>query len=576
MVLGAGLALLAWLIAALFQLGSAYWATASGSRQVELASAAIANLDTQAVGDHLGRASDQFESASRRARGLTLAPLRALPVLGRQVHSFADLSSTAGAVATAGTDAVQTLGAIRSSGWESGEARVSMLEQLAAAAVRANRSLEDIDLGHSLSVIAPLARRWRELETAVAQARQDLLTGATLLQGLADVLDGPRRYLVLAANNAEMRAGTGMFLSAGVLTFESGSLSLGPMRPTGDLTLPGPGVAVGGDLEDRWGWLAPGREWRNLATSSRFDAVAPVAARMWAAATGEPVDGVIAVDVELLRAALEVIGPLDTGTTQVSAEGIVDRLLHDQYLDLQSSASPDQVDRREELGRIASSVVEAMDSARYPPERLALSLATAAQGRHLLAWSSIPADQQTWVAGNVTGELSPDSLAVALLNQGGNKLDQYLSVSADLALQPSSAGTKVDLRLQLLNQTPRGAPGYIAGPHPDTDLQRGEYSGILAVSLPGHARDIQLVGAGDLVTQGPDGPTTVLASRLTLPRGSETSVEVSFFLPAGQDSLTIIPSARIPPVRWRLGDRAWLDNQTIRVAVDSGEVRQSP
>src|SRR5439155_10126956 len=93
---------------------------------------------------------------------------------------------------------------------------------------------------------------------------------------LADLLRGPRHYLLLAANNAEMRAGSGTFLSAGSLDFTDGQIHLGEMTPTAELP-PADGVPITGDSNALWGWTQPTREWRNLGMSPRFDQTAALA-----------------------------------------------------------------------------------------------------------------------------------------------------------------------------------------------------------------------------------------------------------------------------------------------------------
>ena len=126
----------------------------------------------------------------------------------------------------------------------------------------------------------------------------------------AQLLQGPRNYLLLAANNSEMRVGSGAFLSVGVLSTADGSLHLGPVRSIIDFNLPDDRVPLTGDLADRWGWLEPNREWRNLASSPRFDANAELATQMWKASTGQDVDGVMAIDIDALRAMLAATGPV--------------------------------------------------------------------------------------------------------------------------------------------------------------------------------------------------------------------------------------------------------------------------
>src|SRR5207249_1363112 len=120
----------------------------------------------------------------------------------------------------------------------------------------------------------------------------------------------PHRYLLLVANNGEMRAGSGMFLVAAPLQTDRGKVTLGPVHQTADIAVDSDEVPLTGDLADRWGWLHPNREWRNLGASPRFDVTAPLAAKMWKAKTGEDVDGVLALDVESLRKVLAVTGPI--------------------------------------------------------------------------------------------------------------------------------------------------------------------------------------------------------------------------------------------------------------------------
>src|SRR5439155_12845771 len=128
---------------------------------------------------------------------------------------------------------------------------------------------------------------------------------------VAGLLGGPHRYLVFAANNSEMRAGSGMFLSVGVMTTSNGTIELSDMEPTGDLPVPPGKVPISGDLAARWGWIKPTEDFRNLMVSPRFDLMAPLAAQMWQAVGRPPVDGVLALDPIMLRAMLAATGPVD-------------------------------------------------------------------------------------------------------------------------------------------------------------------------------------------------------------------------------------------------------------------------
>ncbi len=209
---------------------------------------------------------------------------------------------------------------------------------------------------------------------------------------------------------------------------------------------------------------------------------------------------------------------------------------------------------------MAAAVVAAVENGDYSPGRLARGVAKAGRGRHLLAWSSEPRDQRTWETIGVAGSLRPTSLAVSILNRGGNKLDPFLEVEATLELHEVSDGTEATVRLKLGNHTPTGESPYVAGPHPDTGVSEGDYLGIVAVNLPGPATDIAVEGAAAPLSTGPDGPTQVVAVPLLLPRGSETTTAVRFRLPASQRSIEVVPSARVPAIRWQAGRDRWTDD----------------
>lgn len=549
-----------WALYCAAQLALAYGDARRGTEAALSARASIGSdgFDGNQAEVRLEQARRSFDLAHRRSSSPVLAPLRVVPVLGRQLRSFADLTDAASGVAGVASTGAGAVGDVLGGARPTGAERVAVLRVLADRAASADIALGQVRLGARGGLVEPLRRRWAALERQLASTRAGLRTAAEGLDGVAGVLEGPRRYLLLVANNAEMRAGSGMFLSIGTIDTEGGSVKVGPLRPSGELTLPGAGVSVDGDLAARWGWLQPGREWRNLATTPRFDVTAPLAARMWQSLTGEQVDGVLALDVPLLAAILGATGPVAVGDGVVSQAGVADRLLRDQYrgLDFGDAQAP----RREELGAMAAAVVAALEEGDYSPGRLAAAVGGASSGRHLLAWSSDPGDQRTWERTGVAGSLGPTSLAVSLLNRGGNKLDPFLDVEAGLELRQAPDGTDVTVRLKVANDTPVGEPPYVAGPHPQSGVGEGDYLGIVALNLPEAATGISLGGAPAPITSGADGPSQVVAAPLLLTRGQETTVTVQFRLPPSETSIEVVPSARVPPVLWEAGRQRWRDD----------------
>ncbi|MDQ4097343.1 MAG: DUF4012 domain-containing protein [Actinomycetota bacterium] len=553
-----------WVVTSVCLLGAAYRSANKGAREIAEARRSLGDsgLDTDTAAAHLDRAQRAFVAAAGHARSPVLAPTRVVPVIGRHVSSFGDLAHAAGQLTSVGAATVDNVQAALADAPTSGPERISVVRELAGIASRADSALRRISVRPHRHLVASLDKRWTELDNALTETRSSLHAARQVLDGVAGLLQGPRRYLVLAANNAEMRAGSGMFLSAATLDVANGSLTLGPMRPTGELTVPGTGVEIEGDLASRWGWLEPGREWRNLGTTPRFEVSAAVAARMWERLTGEHVHGVLALDVELLRAVLVAVGPVTVDDQIVTAETVVPRVLHDQYagFDFHDAQGP----RREQLGRIAAEALAAVQGRAYSLASLAQRVAAASRGRHFLAWSAEAEEQRIWHTAGLDGSMTSTSVALNVLNRGGNKLDQFLGVTATLDVNATQETTDVALHVRVRNQTPPGEPPYIAGPHPDSGVGEGDYVGILALNVPGRAFDVGVQGADNLVAAGSDGPTQVVGAPLLLRRGEEVSVVVRFRLPARDRAVTVVPSGRIPPVAWKAGPRQW-DDTTTRV-----------
>jgi hypothetical protein len=432
---------------------------------------------------------------------------------------------------------------------ETGPQRVALVRRLGALAGDTERALRGLDLGPDRGLVGRLAHARVRFDGELRRARNGLTRAEAASAAMAALLDGPRRTLVLAANNAEMRAGSGMFLSAGVLETVNGRLKLSAFHPTGDRTLPPDAVPLTGDMAARWGWLHPNQEWRNLGASPRFDTTAPLAAAMWSAATGEaPVDSVIAVDPPALAAVLHAVGPVTVDTTRLTGNTVVDFLMHDQYL--RFAGTPDQAARRDVLGAVAGLVLGALDGRSWDVGEMASGITDAAAGRHLLAWSRQPSEQRQWERAGVAGAVASDSLLVAVLNRGGNKLDRFLQVSAALEMTSADGASDGVLRLRLHNTTPAGEPVYVAGPNPFAPTTAGEYLGLVTVTLPGATTSAVIDGHEHLAVAGRDGPTQVVGTEVRIAPGATVELVVRFGLAGAARSLWVEPSARVPAGLW--------------------------
>jgi hypothetical protein len=521
--------------------------------------------------DRLEAARGEFDEAATASDSLLLKPFLVLPYVGRQVRSVERLTGSAARVVGVGVEAMAESTAKLDRPTTTGPDRVSLIRQLGGVAARARSQLRDVDLGPDQALLPPLDDARKEFGEELGRIRGSMIDLDDASTGIATMAEGPSKYLVLAANNAEMRAGSGMLLSAGVMTMADGQFDLGPMTDTSRLLLPPGAVEMkAGDFQDRWGWTDPAQEWRNLAMSPSFPASAELAARMWEARTGEKVDGVFAIDPFGLRALMEESGPVTVDGKLVTTENVVRETLLQQYLDYepegQGPGQPVSQARRERLSDIARAVIDQLDQKGWDVANLVEDLRDAARGRHVLAWSSIPEQERAWRGAGVSGALQEDSLLLALQNRAGNKLDQYVPVIATIAHRPGRGGTEVTVRINVRNDTPaQGLNSYVQGPF-SPEFLPAEYRGILAVNVPGVAGDVRLTGAGKRVAAGPDGPTRVVAAEVRLLRGEQRQYVLRFTLPEGFDRLTVEPSARYPAVGWTDGARTWVDDNSREIS----------
>ncbi len=559
-----GVVVVAWVGVAVVQLVLGATAAHRGLRAVQAAKSELSASDVVAARPEadLALAQRQFTSASGHLDSLFLRPAEILPVLGRQLRSAQDLSSSAAQVAQIGTGSIGSLQQVLDEQHVGGADRVATLERLADLAGHTDTELGRVDLGPSMALIGPVRSGHDQFARELAQARSELTHASASASALAAILRGPQHYLVLMGNNSEMRAGSGMFLQAAEATTAAGELHLGPTMPTGGLQVPPGAVPISGDLQARWGWLSPSVDWRNLGLTPQFDVNGPLAARMWQNRTGQVVDGVLAVDVDAIRAVLSVTGPvtLDDGTV-VSAGNVRRFALHDQYAGLSDNAQVlQQTARRDRLGSLAHAALSALQTRSLDLRSLANALSGEAAGRHVLVWSSDAAVEADWRAAGVAGTLPVDAVMPAVLNTGGNKLDPYLSVSAALRLHPDGSSTDATVTVDLVNRTPPGQSQYIAGPYPGLSTTYGEYLGLVAVNLPGTATGVHVVSGPAPKVKGGEGPTWVVAVPVDLRPGHSARVVLGFRLPGAHGSLTVLPTARIPAVSWSTSSRHFTDS----------------
>jgi hypothetical protein len=501
---------------------------------------------------HLTRASD-------RARGsIALSLIGRLPVLDDQVGSIRRITDATERLGTSAVTAAQRMDAELARADEPG-GRIALLEVAIEEMDRIDAELAHVDLGRADGLVGPLRRAHDDLAASIRSARAELAHSRHLVEPIRDLLEGPSTFLLLAANNAEMAGGSGLALSAGVLTFENGEMHLGEVVPARTFRLP-ESVSLPGDLPTIYGPTGVGLDLRSTTRSPNLPLMGPVVADLMAAHGLAHLDGVLVVDAVALADVMAISGPVDVAGAPIDAKGVVARVLHDgyRYFDLNG----DQEGRVDQQGRIASAVFESLTTRDVPAVALAIALLGTSEGRHLMLWSADPALQRAWVDLGVAGALPRDGLLIAFQNYSADKMDWYLRPSAtlDVRVLPSGdyrARLTMSVRVPSAAEVTDASP-YILGPDPTA------HGVFLSVHLPEAARDITTTDPGGFATKGVDPPSQVRTFLENVPAGDTLERTVDFTLPRSLSSMTLVPSARLAPVPITIDGSVHVDDATIR------------
>jgi hypothetical protein len=546
-LVGASLGLV-WLVAVAWLLVGARSEMAAGTRDLRSVrrDASISSLVDPSSRDELAAASDHFDAAEAKVDSPVLAPLQVIPMASRHLRAarqVVDASQEGTAVAD---DALGSLVELTERPRSAGPERVATLRDLAGVAAVAREELDAIDPGSPDALIGPLGDAVAELDEQRADAAQAAAQLERTTLAIADVLEGPTPYLLLGANNAEMRNGSGMALSAAELAFDDGRMQLGDVQPTADLVLPEDEVPATGDLAANWPWIDTGRDLRNVGLTADFPQSAALAAQTWAAVPGGgEVGGVILLDVDGIRSLLRVVGPVEVDGVRYAADNVRGELLREQYRRYED----DRPGRRDQLGAVARAIFDRLEAGEYQLEDLATELVDAVSRRHLLVWSADPATAEVFAEAGVDGHLGAQSVSVGLLNRSATKADSWVDVAVDLETAARDDGrTDLTITYEIDNRTPGSGPAYVVGPNVE-GLDAGDHAALAVVNLPAGSTGVEMTGA-EVFLQGGDGPTVVVAGRLTVERGATATVVVRALIPAGVERLAIEPSARIEPTSW--------------------------
>jgi hypothetical protein len=539
-------------------------------RELDAGQEALAGLDLHTVDQRGGirnvanQAADHLDRAAKLAHDSPwLSVLAPVPIVGDQVHGMRDLTNAAAKVGGLARGAANDIQSALDATHDPAS-RLTLIDAVTTQLVRMQAQLPGIDPGARGWLLPPLQGARSQFVRRLAKAERQVDDGITLTRTLHGFLAGPRRYLVLGGNNAEMR-GSGITTSAGVAVVQDGKIEVNNFRASAPLYLLDPLTApVPADLGQLYGWMNIGKEWRTVNTSPNFPSIGPIFASMSEQSPLGPVDGTIFVDVVTLQSMVNVIGPVTVDGVEYTADNLAEQLLHGNYVKFPTKE--DRFARYDAQGGVATAIFQAMNDRKFSLTKLAAVLSDAAKGRHLQAWSRDPAEEKLWEQLGADGGLDGHQLGVLVTNVSANKLDWYIDPTIDIRSESLSGGnTRVHLKLTITNPTraPSDTSPYIEGGSPPY-VGPGDHRAYVLFYLPTNAVDIGNADPG-FTTDGNDGLATVGGMFALVSQGTTKTIAVDFTVPDADAIVQLLPSSRLRPERYTINGVTVTDAIPIKV-----------
>lgn len=482
-LLAAALLLGGWLAFRVYRAGTALrdlQATADGAR------AEAGALDLPALEARLPGAQDAAARAADAVDDPVWRLAEHLPLVGDDLRAVAVVATAADRLARdAAPDLLTALGTVVGPGEEparsvpAGWVDLAPVVDAAPAAARAASVVDglraDLATLDPDRLVGPVAGPVAQLQGALDGASSSLSALGEVAAVLPDLLgaDGPRTYLLLSLNPAELRAQGGIVGAVAVLQVADGAVGLVGQRSTVDLPeLAVPALPLS-DAEAALYGDRPGRWVQDSVLVPDFPRAAALAAAFWQQSTGQAVDGVLATDPVVVADLLSATGrTVQADGAELGGDTLLRALLRDAYLAYGDPRSGDAF-----YAQVATAAFGVLRDAAAEPAAARVAgqaLLDAVDERRVSLWSADPAEQAV-LAGTPLGGafLSGDAVTptgrvggavgVFLDDATAGKLDFDLAATVTVTMQGCGTAdptARVDLRLDY--RPPADVAGYPA------------------------------------------------------------------------------------------------------------------
>jgi len=436
-----------------------------------------------AGGDTLSADLDELQNRAASAASLTSDPVWRMtewvPFVGNNLTAFREAASMIDQLATdalppleelAGTFNIDSLSPVDGAfDLNAFIAAQPMISEALTALETADERAVTIDTENTIPQIGIAVDQVVELVGSARIAVQDVDTAVTLLPSMLGA-DGPREYLLMSLNNAELRATGGIAGALAVVKAEDGRISLGELTNATALgEFDSPVLELTESEKTLYGDLI-GTYMQDVNYTPDFARSGELARSMWLERTGEDLDGVIAIDPVALSYILRATGAIDVGSgITLTSDNATDVLLSGVYATFVNPADQDRFFANA-MGRIFGALV----GGGADGSTLVDSLSQGVEENRIHLWSSVEAEQleinKTPMAGIVpTSSEGSTAFGVYFNDATGAKMDYYLSSAIGIAsaVCRNDGRPNFEVKIKLESRAPADAaislPQYVTG-----------------------------------------------------------------------------------------------------------------
>lgn len=491
---------------------------------------------TDEAAELFGRARSEFDSAASTTGAWWTAPAALVPVISQNLDAV-DAAANAGALLSGTAARITEEVSYDRLRREGGGVDLAVLAEFRAPVVRAAAELRraefDLRALDSPWLLGPLADRLEVFRGKVADVLDETEIAELAVQHAPGILGsgGPRRYLVLLGNPAELRDVGGHIGNWAELVVDEGVLDLvevgGPLelsRPEGEAALRDDPIRYPPSLVA----LQPARYPQNWGGTPDFGAVARVSADLFEQKVGRVVDGVIYADPAALAAIMEITGPVPVAglAEPLRAEQAVAFLTEDQFALYGDDDAADAA-----LQGFITDVFDRFTSVKLPGPRRMSELFTPVVRSGRLRFVSLRSGdgnllRRMGLDTDTTADPGQDLLAVVNRNANPSKIDAFLRRSSryDVVWDPATGRIEGRVRIELSNDAPsENLPPVVIGngfeAPPGTN--RTDVSIVTPLGLVGAVVDGEVVSVGSI----DEGRLRRHTVRVTLEPGQTRTVE---------------------------------------------------